>query len=107
MRGQAKGLRDAARTVLRGRGPGLNTLHECLRRARAGSGSVVLVQGSAGSGMSRLLQEAAVAATRTGFRSGIGRAVQGDQSTPSGPLLAAVLDGPEALLPPARVSGSG
>ena len=70
-------------------------LSEQLDRARGGAGTVVLVEGDAGMGKSRLLDEAVAVARRRGFRIGISAADPGDSMVELATLMAALFDGPD------------
>lgn len=88
-------------TPLRGREAESTLLHARLEAARRhGRGSVVLLEGAAGSGKSRLLHETQVLASRAGAR--VVR-LCGDPDAhviPHGPLLDAAGAGPRPLLTP-------
>ncbi|MEU7941293.1 helix-turn-helix transcriptional regulator [Microbispora bryophytorum] len=73
----------------RGRVREWNLVVQVLKEARAGRGAVLLVEGRAGMGKSRLLAEAARAAARGGFMAGQGAADDLD-FTPLVPLTSAV-----------------
>ena len=73
-------------------------LSEHLDRARGGAGTVVLVEGDAGMGKSRLLDEAGAVARRRGFRVGISAADPGDSMVELATLMAALFDGPDPIL---------
>jgi predicted ATPase len=81
-----------------GRDGRMAALSEQLDRARGGAGTVVLVEGDAGMGKSRLLDETAAAARRRGFRIGIGVADPGDGMVELATLMAALFDGPDPIL---------
>ena len=81
-------------TPLRGRDTGAPHHRPlCLHEARAGHGSVVLVEGRRGFGKSRLLHEARAAANAAGFRVGAGTAVHGDVALSMSVLQSALSDG--------------
>jgi DNA-binding CsgD family transcriptional regulator len=94
--------RDEARTPVRGQAVELSAIIECLREARVGRGSVTLLEGRRGLGKTRVLHEATVVATTSGFRIGSGAAFIGD-GTPMAPLIAALFGGPAPLLDRERV----
>ena len=73
-------------------------LSEQLDRACSGVGAVVLVEGDAGMGKSRLLDEAAMAARRRRFRVGTCAADPGDGMVELATLMAALFDGPDPIL---------
>ena len=75
-----------------GRDAQMTALSEQLSRARGGAGAVVLVEGDAGMGKSRLLDEAAAVARRRGFRIGISAADPGDSMVELATLMAALFD---------------
>ena len=81
-----------------GRDGQLAALSEQLDRTRGGAGTVVLVEGDAGMGKSRLLDEAVAVARRRGFRIGIGVADPGDGMVELATLMAALFDGPDPIL---------
>jgi DNA-binding CsgD family transcriptional regulator/tetratricopeptide (TPR) repeat protein len=80
-----------------GRDAQLAALSERLDRTCGGAGTVVLVEGDAGMGKSRLLDEAVAVARRRGFRIGIGVADPGDGMVELATLMAALFDGPEPI----------
>ena len=90
--------RTEAPAVLRGRDAELATIGQQLRDAKAGRGSVVLVEGRAGFGKSRLLDEARTSAEAAGFSVGLASAVEGDDQVSTAPLMAALYDGPNPVL---------
>jgi DNA-binding CsgD family transcriptional regulator len=65
---------------------------------RSGAGAVVLVEGEAGMGKSRLLAEAVRVARRLAFRVGAAAAEPGAGIVELAPLMTALFDGPEPLL---------
>lgn len=81
-----------------GRDGQMAALSEHLDRARGGAGTVVLVEGDAGMGKSRLLDEAGAVARRRGFRVGISAADPGDSMVELATLMAALFDGPDPIL---------
>ena len=85
---------------LRGRDRELAVIGELLAYVRRGRGAVLLAEGRAGFGKTRLLTEAAAMAARAGFRAGIGAVPPSDQVVPMGGLVAALFDGREPLVEP-------
>ena len=77
-------------TPLRGRETELARLGELADSLRAGAGGVVVVEGAAGIGKSRLLAEARSRAAAAGFLVAAGGADELDQVTPWAPLLGAL-----------------
>jgi predicted ATPase len=77
----------------------LAIIEAALDRARTGAGGVVLVEGVAGLGKSRLLREAAALAYRTGMRTLRGRGAEAEREFAFGlalQLFEPVLEGPAA-----------
>jgi DNA-binding CsgD family transcriptional regulator len=83
-------------SLTRGRDRELGALGEQLGSVRSGAGAVVLIEGGAGMGKTRLLEEAAAMASRMSFEVGRGVADPGDSVVELAPLLGALSDGPEA-----------
>jgi DNA-binding CsgD family transcriptional regulator len=81
-----------------GRDAQMAALSEQLDRASSGVGTVVLVEGDAGMGKTRLLDEAALVARRHGFRVGTCAADPGDSMVELATLMVALFDGPEPIL---------
>lgn len=81
-----------------GRDAQMAALSDQLDRARSGVGTVVLVEGDAGMGKSRLLGEAAVVARRRRFRVGTCVADPGDSMVELATLMGALFDGPDPVL---------
>ncbi len=79
-----------ATTELRGRGKELRTLTDALDAAVAGTGGVVLVEGEAGIGKTRLLEELARTASTAGVTVRQGTAEELEQDRPFGPLIEAL-----------------
>ncbi|MFC4466375.1 helix-turn-helix transcriptional regulator [Streptomyces xiangluensis] len=79
--------------TLVGRGPELDLLTEAGRSAGEGRGSSVFVLGEPGIGKSRLVEEAAATAVRTGLRVLRGRAASAGRAVPLRPLAEAVFSG--------------
>ena len=76
---------------------------EELARLRLGAGAVILVEGGAGMGKTRLLDEAAAMASRMSFTVGRGVADPRDTVIELAPLLAALSEGPEAPFEQAKL----
>jgi predicted ATPase len=83
---------------LRGRASEKAVIDAALANALRGQGGVVLVEGRAGFGKTRLLEEALRAATRAGVRAGFGRADADDAAVPLAPLMSACFGGSSPLL---------
>ena len=86
--------RDAELALLRGE----------LERVADGAEAVVVVEGRAGMGKSRLLAEVAAIARRLGIRIGVSAADPSDTVVELAALLAALFDGAEPLLDPGSLS---
>ena len=86
--------RDAELALIRGE----------LERAAAGAEAVVIVEGGAGMGKSRLLAEVSTIAHRLGMRVGTSAADPSETVVELATLLAALFDGPEPLLDPSEFS---
>jgi len=84
---------------LRGRDAELELIGEALGAAAAGRGSVLLLDGPAGIGKTRLLAEATVMAGRNGLRMATGRPPSAAAPMPFAPLLGALFDGRRPLFP--------
>jgi DNA-binding CsgD family transcriptional regulator/DNA-binding Lrp family transcriptional regulator len=76
----------------------LAVLGELLDRVRSGSGAVLLIEGAAGMGKSRLIGEAVRMAQRLSFPVGLGAAEPSESVAELAPLLRALFDGREPLL---------
>jgi predicted ATPase len=83
---------------LRGRDAEMAVIGAALGEARDGRGGVVLVEGGAGLGKSRLLEEAVSRAGRAGVRAAIGQADVDDNVVPLAPLMSACFGGNPPLL---------
>jgi DNA-binding CsgD family transcriptional regulator len=83
--------------VLRGRTATLARIRDRVVPPPDGDGAVVVVEGRAGYGKSRLLDETAATAARAGVRVGAGTARPGDETVGLAPLLTALFDGPTPL----------
>src|SRR4051794_39498240 len=88
-----------ARPVLRGRDTEIGIVRQRLHEARAGHGSVVIIEGRPGSGKSRFLAEVRTIAEASGYTTAAGAGFPGSETIPLAPLVAAVLD---PLEPPAE-----
>lgn len=89
-----------------GRDAEIVTLSDQFDRVCAGFGAVVLVEGEAGIGKSRLLEEAAMSAHRRGFRVGSSAADPGDSIVELATLLVALFEGVTPVLDKALLGGS-
>jgi DNA-binding CsgD family transcriptional regulator len=98
-------LASAFSTTIRGRDAELAALGEQLARVRSGSGSVLLIEGAAGMGKSRLVAEGVRMAERLSLPAGIGAAEPSESVAELAPLLRALFDGPEPLLDRAGLTG--
>src|SRR5260370_19630993 len=83
---------------LRGRDAEMAVIDAALGEARDGRGSVVVVEGGAGLGKSRLLEEAVRLAGRAGVRAAMGCADADDNAVPMAPLMSACFGGKAPLL---------
>ena len=100
--GTAAGPRND-RPTIRGRYDDLAAFRQALRGAGHGRGSLLLVEGAAGVGKTRLLDELADLARAGGFRVGRSAILPGDRPMPMRALVAALIDGREPVLDgPAR-----
>ncbi|MFI8324386.1 helix-turn-helix transcriptional regulator [Streptomyces sp. NPDC085529] len=88
---------DGVRTPLRGRDAARASVEERLDALGRGTGGIVLVEGPAGIGRTRILAEAAASARRRGTRVFEGAADPDAQFVPLAPLLEAVLSGEDPL----------
>src|SRR4051794_14781350 len=88
----------ALSAMIRGRDAELGVLGEQLDRVRSGSGAVVLIDGAAGMGKSRLMGEGVRMAHRLSLPVGMGASEPSESVAELAPLLRAVFDGPEPLL---------
>src|SRR5918992_1028572 len=91
-------LRSAFSPTIRGRDAELAVLGELLDRVCSGSGAVLLIEGAAGMGKSRLISEGVTMARRLSLSVGAGAAEPSESVAELAPLLRAVFDGPEPLL---------
>src|SRR6266567_2814446 len=94
----------AATQPLRGRDAELAVIDAALGQARDGRGGVLLVEGGAGLGKSRLLEEAMRLAGRAGLRAAVGRADVDDNAVPLAPLMSACFGGNAPLLDRSELS---
>src|SRR3979411_1356356 len=94
----------AAAQPLRGRDAEMAVIDAALSDARDGRGGVLLVEGGAGLGKSRLLEEAVRRAGRAGVRSAMGRADADDNVVPLAPLMSACFGGNAPLLDRSHLS---
>ncbi|MCW3014057.1 MAG: LuxR family transcriptional regulator [Solirubrobacterales bacterium] len=97
-------LASALSTTIRGRDAELAALGAHLARVRSGSGSVLLIEGAAGMGKSRLIAEGVRIAERLSLPAGIGAAEPSESVAELAPLLRALFDGPGPLLDRAGLS---
>jgi DNA-binding CsgD family transcriptional regulator len=97
-------LASAFRATIRGRDAELGALGEQLDRVRSGSGAILLIEGAAGMGKSRLIGEGVKMAHRLSFAVGVGAAEPSESVAELAPLLRALFDGPE---PPLDRAGLG
>ena len=89
--------------VLRGRAAELARLDALITAARAGAGEIVVVEGAAGIGKSRLLAEARQRAAQGSLLVAASAADELDQVTPWGPLLRALSSADPRLLDPGEL----
>ena len=87
-----------------GRGAELTLIRNELERLSDGTESVVVVEGAAGMGKSRLLAETAAIARSLGITVGSSAADPSETMVELAPLLAALFDGTEPLLDPGELS---
>ena len=90
--------------TIRGRDAELGAVGELLDRVRSGSGGVLLIEGAAGMGKSRLIAEGVRMAHRLSFSVGLGTAEPSESVAELAPLLRALFDGQEPLLDRAKLS---
>jgi DNA-binding CsgD family transcriptional regulator len=95
---------SASRSAIRGRDRELAAVGEFLARVRSGCGAVLLIEGAAGMGKSRLVGEARRMAERLSIPVGIGVAEPSESVSELAPLLRALFDEPEPLLGRAALS---
>ena len=94
----ARGTERAPILTVRGRDGELTALGQHLDQLLSGIGSVVLVEGGAGMGKSRLLGELAEMARRLSIRVGAGAADPGDTVVQLSVLMEALFEGPSPIL---------
>jgi DNA-binding CsgD family transcriptional regulator len=85
--------------LMRGRAGESALISELLAAAVRGEGSVVVIEGEAGFGKTRLLRSAVEQATAAGLRTGWGDAADGGQAAPMMTLMSALFTGPEGSEP--------
>jgi SAM-dependent methyltransferase len=73
--------------ILIGRGPYLSALQGCVDEASGGRGQVILVDGEAGIGKSRLISEVGIYAATRGFQIITGHCFEQDEALPYAPLI--------------------
>src|SRR5260370_23196130 len=83
---------------LRGRDAEMAAIDAARGGGRERRGSVILIEGGAGLGKSRLLEEAVCLAGRAGVRAAVGRADVDDNVVPMAPLMSACFGGNAPLL---------
>jgi DNA-binding CsgD family transcriptional regulator/tetratricopeptide (TPR) repeat protein len=83
--------------ILRGRAGELAVIGEHIAATRGGGSGILLIEGRAGHGKTRMLAEAAAMASRSGLRAGYGANLPGDQMIQMGALLAALFGDPDPL----------
>jgi DNA-binding CsgD family transcriptional regulator/tetratricopeptide (TPR) repeat protein len=88
----------APQLPLRGRDRPLETIRRLLHGVREGVGAVILVEGRAGEGKSRLLQTCISIAAEMSFRTGFGVAEPGRNLVEVEPLLDALFNGAQPLI---------
>src|SRR5260370_11563851 len=86
------------RQAVRGRDEDLEPIGRHLDLVLSGTGWVIVVEGAAGLGKSRLLNEAVTMARRLSIKDGSGAADPGDNVVQMAPLMEALFDGPEPIL---------
>jgi len=93
-------------TPLRSRDDELASLHRHLDRLRAGAGTAWLIEGGAGLGKSRLVEEVISAARGAGFAVGHAVAEPVDAAVQLAVLMDALFDGPTPLLDRSAIGSS-
>jgi DNA-binding CsgD family transcriptional regulator len=88
---------------LRGRDGESALFGQLLSAAARGEGSIVVIEGPAGFGKTRLLRSAVEQAAAAGIRTGWGGAEDGGQAAPLMTLMSALFTGPEPLLDRAKL----
>jgi DNA-binding CsgD family transcriptional regulator len=84
--------------IMRGRDHELACVGEQLNVVRSGVGAIMMLEGRAGYGKSRMLEETSTIAGRLGFRVGQGRAEPGDATVHLAPLFDALFGGAQPLI---------
>jgi DNA-binding CsgD family transcriptional regulator len=97
-------LSSAFSRTIRGRDAELVVLGELLDCVRSRTGAVLLIEGAAGMGKSRLIGEGVRMAHRLSFQVGAGAAEPSESVAELAPLLRALFDGPKPLLDRAGLS---
>jgi DNA-binding CsgD family transcriptional regulator len=97
-------MSTSARREFQGRETELALIHDELERLLDGAETVIVVEGAAGMGKSRLLAEVATMARGLGIRVGSSAADPGETVVELAALLAALFDGAEPLLDPGGLS---
>ena len=88
----------AESSPVRGRDGELTALGQHLDRLLSGVGTVVLIEGAAGMGKSRLLAEVSAMAGRLAMRVGLGAADPADTVVQLAPLFEALFEGPAPII---------
>jgi DNA-binding CsgD family transcriptional regulator len=96
--GQVDGSHAAMSSPLRGRDGEVASLRDHLARLQGGTGTCWLIEGGAGLGKSRLLEQVVSVAREAGFAVGYGVAEPGDAAVELAVLTDALFGGPEPLL---------
>jgi DNA-binding CsgD family transcriptional regulator/tetratricopeptide (TPR) repeat protein len=91
-------MAETTTTAVHGRDSELTVLREALSSLRAGTGVVVVIEGSPGIGKSRLIAEAVRMAGRLSARVGLGEADPSEAVVELAPLLRALFDGAAPVL---------
>jgi DNA-binding CsgD family transcriptional regulator len=86
--------------AIRGREAELGSLGGLLERVRSGSGAVVVIEGEAGMGKSRLIGEGVRMARRLSLAAGVAAAEPSESVAELAPLLRALFGGPKPLVDP-------
>jgi ATP/maltotriose-dependent transcriptional regulator MalT len=92
---------------LRGRADEIDMIDACLRALRRGEGGVLVIEGAAGAGKTRLLAEAVAAARAAGGRVYEAACDVAAEMMPLSPLLEAFVGGADPLLDGATVKSIG
>jgi DNA-binding CsgD family transcriptional regulator len=94
----ARAIESASSQAVRGRDTEVTILGQHLDQLLSGVGTVIVVEGGAGMGKSRLLREVAAMARRLSIRVGSGTADPGDTVVQLSVLMEALFEGPSPLL---------